>query len=50
MASKPTRTEWMCTVCGKKETKSINGGRPMPGTCQKKPKKGPHSWVVNRKY
>lgn len=45
---KPTKIEWMCTQCGKKETKGINNGRPLPGKCTRKNGK-PHSWVQNRK-
>lgn len=40
--------EYMCTYCGKKEKKSENAGRPMPGKCPRK-NGGPHSWVINRK-
>lgn len=49
MATKPTRIEWMCTQCGRKDTKSISAGRPMPGSCSKKNGK-PHSWVKNRQW
>ena len=47
---KPTNIEYMCRVCGTKQTRHITGGRPMPGTCPRSPTKRPHSWVVNRKY
>ncbi len=40
--------QWMCTHCGRKETRNENVGRPMPGKCPKKPFKGPHTWVKNR--
>ncbi len=42
--------EYMCTACGKKETKSATTGRPMPGKCPRKTGDRPHSWVINRKY
>lgn len=53
LASK--KVEYMCTWCGKKETKSATSGKPLPGICLRKGKtsdgKGkPHTWVVNRKY
>lgn len=49
------RVEYMCTYCGKKETRSDIGGRPSPGQCPRKPKNAngkprPHTWVINRKY
>ena len=45
--------EYMCTFCGKKETRSKTSGRPMPGSCPRKPpyQNGitkPHSWRINR--
>ena len=45
-----TKTEYMCSRCGIKHTRFNTMGRPMPGVCQKSPNKGPHSWVINRKY
>lgn len=52
---KLTKVEFMCTWCGRKETRSAIMGRPLPGACLKKPKSKdgkskPHTWVVNRKY
>lgn len=44
------KIEYMCSWCGKRETKSANGGRPMPGKCPRKRNGGPHTWVVNKKY
>ncbi len=42
------RIEYMCTHCGKKETRSENTGRPNPGKCPRKSNGGPHVWVKNR--
>jgi len=44
-----TRIEYMCTYCGKKESRGVKAGRPLPGKCSKKDNK-PHSWVINRKF
>lgn len=46
------RTEYICKYCGKKEARTPNMGKPLPGVCTKNPKGHgkPHSWVVNRKY
>ena len=44
------KTEYMCTVCGAKQTSVGSMGRPMPGICPRSPSKRPHRWVVNRKY
>jgi len=46
--------EYMCSYCGKKETKGVAFGRPMPGVCTKRGKTLtgatlPHRWVINRK-
>lgn len=49
IVKKIARIEWMCTHCGKKVTRSGSLGRPDPGTCPRRPNKGPHSWVKNRK-
>lgn len=50
-----TTVEYMCRFCGKKEVRSVNAGRPMPGNCSRKQsvsggKSLPHSWVINRKF
>ena len=45
---RPKRIEWMCTNCGRKETRSETMGRPMSGVCPRKTNKGPHRWVKNR--
>ena len=37
--------KYMCTYCGKRVTRFDTQGRPDPGTCPRKPNKGPHSWV-----
>ena len=42
--------EYMCSYCGRKETRSVNAGRPKPGTCSRKGPNKPHSWRTNRKY
>ena len=45
------KTEYMCKICGIKQTTTGTQGRPMPGICPRSPdKKGPHKWVVSRKY
>ena len=43
------RIEYICSVCGKRETKGVDYGRPMPGKCPRKTGDKPHSWRVNRK-
>ena len=50
MEKKPTRIEYMCSYCGKRESKGIAFGRPMPGKCPRKANGGPHSWRINRKF
>lgn len=50
MAEKYRTIEYMCRNCGCKQSKTAGSGRPAPGFCSKKAKKGPHSWVINRKY
>lgn len=47
---KPTMAEYMCTVCGQKKQRAIRLGRPLPEKCNKKPNKGPYSWIINRKW
>lgn len=47
--------EYMCSYCGRKERKTVNSGKPQPGTCTKKGKTRdgrtqPHTWVKNRTY
>ena len=49
LVKKTVRIEWMCTHCGQKVTRAESTGRPAPGTCPRKPGKGPHTWVKNRK-
>ena len=46
---KPHVIEYMCTWCGKKTTKAIISGRPLPGNCPRR-NGMPHRWVINRKY
>ena len=46
---KPYHVEWMCTYCGEKKLMMSNVGRPLPGNCNKRPNKGSHRWVVNRR-
>ena len=46
----PTKVEYMCTYCGRRETRGINGGRPMPGKCSRRDGEHPHRWVINKKY
>ncbi len=41
------QVEYMCTWCGKKVVKPVNGGRPLPGSCPKN-KSGRHVWTQNR--
>ena len=48
MAAK--RIEYMCSQCGKKETRYASLGRPNPGKCPRKQGDKPHTWVVNRKF
>ena len=54
IATKPERTEYMCSWCGERITRSSSGGKPLPGNCpRRKYANGtmkPHVWVVNRKY
>ncbi len=42
--------EYMCSQCGKKETKPKAMGRPMPGKCPRKTGNKPHSWVKNKEF
>lgn len=49
-SNKPKRIVYQCSYCGKKETRSINVGRPAPGRCTRKSGDRPHSWVISRKY
>lgn len=55
MAEKPTRVEYMCSWCGRKEIRRAGFGKPQPGSCPRKPKtkdgkSKPHTWVTNKKY
>ena len=47
--TKPKKIEYMCTYCGRKETRKEGMGRPMPGKCSRRDGK-PHRWVINRKW
>lgn len=47
---KPTQVEYMCSVCGHKEIRRVTQGRPLPGICSKSNRKGPHRWLVNKKF
>lgn len=49
-ANKPHVVQYMCTYCGKKESKGVNSGRPMPGKCPRRKGDMPHRWVINRKF
>lgn len=49
MSSTFKRIEYMCTYCGKKETRSPSMGRPQPGKCPRKNGDKPHSWVINKR-
>ena len=42
--------EYMCSYCGQKAIRTVNGGRPTPGTCRRKSGNRPHSWIVNRRF
>ena len=42
--------EYMCSQCGRRETRGKMMGRPNPGTCPRKTGNRPHSWVINRKW
>ena len=48
MATATKRTVYMCSWCGKRETRIV--GRPSPGKCPRKQGNKPHTWVVDRKY
>lgn len=45
----PKRIEYICTQCGKKDTRVVSQGRPLPGKCPRKTGNKPHSWVINRR-
>lgn len=47
--------EYICTYCGRKESRVAAAGRPSPGNCPRKPvgrdgSMKPHSWRVNKRY
>lgn len=42
------KTEYICSYCGQKKTRSELQGRPMPGKCPRKQGDKPHSWRKNR--
>lgn len=47
-------TEFICAYCGAKVLRGATSGRPMPGSCPRKPKDPdgsmkPHSWRINRR-
>jgi len=50
MEKKVTAIEYMCTYCGKKVARTVNGGRPDPGKCPRRQREQVHRWVINRKY
>ncbi|ERJ12742.1 hypothetical protein [Haloplasma contractile] len=39
--------KWMCTHCGRRTSRSVSSGRPLPGKCSRKEGNRPHSWVKN---
>jgi len=43
------RIEYMCTYCGKKETRSPSMGRLQLDKCPRKNGDKAHSWVINRR-
>ena len=49
MAERKKSVQYMCTYCGRKETRREDFGRPLPGTCPRRGKNMPHRWVVNRR-
>ena len=55
MSNEYRNVEYMCTICGKKTSRISTMVRPLPGHCPRRPiafdgKRGPHRWVINRKY
>ena len=54
IATKPERTEYMCSWCGERIIRFSSVGKPLPGDCpRRKMANGtykPHVWVVNRKF
>lgn len=50
MEKKVRTIEYMCSQCGKKTSRPVNSGRPMPGKCTRRSENQPHRWIINRKY
>jgi hypothetical protein len=50
MAEQYKRVEYMCRNCGKRTTKIVNQGKPLPGICPRKTGGGAHMWIVNRRF
>lgn len=51
---RPQVIVYMCTYCGREESRSLSRGRPMPGYCPRREnmkdgKPLPHRWVISRK-
>lgn len=46
--------EYVCKHCGAKSQRHEGTGRPAPGACPRranaKGQRGPHVWVINRKF
>lgn len=46
--------EYICSYCGRRETRGVIAGRPYPGNCPRKPPNRdgslkPHSWRISKK-
>lgn len=41
------RIEYMCSHCGKKETRFVSMGKPQPGKCPRRQGDKPHVWTIN---
>mgnify|MGYP005783889821 CR=1 FL=1 len=50
ISKSPKHVVYMCSYCGTRQTRTINMGRPLPGTCTRRGKNMPHRWVISRKY
>lgn len=50
MADIKKNVEYMCSYCGKKQVKTVNMGRPLPGTCPRRNGNMPHRWLINKKF
>ena len=47
--------EYMCRYCGARVVKPQTAGRPLPGSCSRRPKNRmgkyqPHSWTISRRF